>query len=122
MTIGGAVDPDETPADAAVRECWEEAGLLVEITHLIGVFGGPEFRVIYPNGDKVCYVTSVFGAVPIGGEARPDGVETSDLRFVGRDEWHELPMTPMTRTMVERSFGYDGRPCFARPTWRSPKE
>jgi 8-oxo-dGTP pyrophosphatase MutT (NUDIX family) len=26
MTVDGAIDPDERPADAAVRECWEETG------------------------------------------------------------------------------------------------
>ena len=46
MTVGGAIEPDETPADAAVRECWEETGLLVEPTGLLGVFGGPGFRVV----------------------------------------------------------------------------
>jgi 8-oxo-dGTP diphosphatase len=28
-TPGGAIEPDERPADAAVREAWEETGLLV---------------------------------------------------------------------------------------------
>ena len=27
---GGSIDPDESPADAVVREVWEETGLLVE--------------------------------------------------------------------------------------------
>jgi 8-oxo-dGTP pyrophosphatase MutT (NUDIX family) len=31
---GGAVDPHERPADAAVRECLEETGLLVELSGL----------------------------------------------------------------------------------------
>ena len=38
MTVGGAINPDETPADAAVRECWEETGLRVELTRILGVF------------------------------------------------------------------------------------
>src|ERR1700761_5692223 len=48
---GGAIDPQEQPADAAVRECFEETGLLVELRGVIGVFGGPDFLVKYPNGD-----------------------------------------------------------------------
>src|SRR4051794_30777619 len=39
---GGGVDRNEQPADAAVRECFEETGLLVRLDALIGVFGGPE--------------------------------------------------------------------------------
>jgi 8-oxo-dGTP pyrophosphatase MutT (NUDIX family) len=48
---GGAVDPEEQPADAAVRECFEETALLVKLDALIGIFGGPEFLISYPNGD-----------------------------------------------------------------------
>jgi 8-oxo-dGTP pyrophosphatase MutT (NUDIX family) len=32
------IEPFELPADAAVRETWEETGLFVELTGLIGVF------------------------------------------------------------------------------------
>jgi ADP-ribose pyrophosphatase YjhB (NUDIX family) len=39
---GGAVEPTEVPADAAVREMFEETGLLVRLTRLVGVFGGPD--------------------------------------------------------------------------------
>src|SRR4051794_36878021 len=58
MLPGGAIDPHEHPADAAVRECFEETGLLVRPTGLIGVFGGPEFLARYPNGD-VAYYTAI---------------------------------------------------------------
>src|SRR6476469_2851423 len=51
-TPGGMVEPYETPADAAVREMWEETGLLVEPTAILGVFGGPECAVEYANGDR----------------------------------------------------------------------
>jgi ADP-ribose pyrophosphatase YjhB (NUDIX family) len=36
----GFVDFDETPADAAIRECREETGLEVEIIGLLDVIGG----------------------------------------------------------------------------------
>jgi 8-oxo-dGTP pyrophosphatase MutT (NUDIX family) len=52
-TVGGVVEPDEHLSDAAVREAWEETGLLVEPVRVIGVYGGPEFHVTYSNGDEV---------------------------------------------------------------------
>jgi hypothetical protein len=47
----GAADPNERPAEAAVRGYLEATGLLVEITGLTGVLGGSDFLVQYPNGD-----------------------------------------------------------------------
>ena len=38
---GGAIESGETPADAAVREMWEETGLLIKLVRILGVFGGP---------------------------------------------------------------------------------
>ena len=121
MTVGGAIDPDERPADAAVRECWEETGLLVELTRVLGVFGGPEFRINCPNGDTVSYVVTVFEARWVDGEAFPDGLETSALRFVSREEAASLPMATWTKEMVKRAYDYNGTPYFARPTWRPLK-
>ena len=34
------IEPGETPANAAVRETWEETGLIVALTRIVGVFGG----------------------------------------------------------------------------------
>jgi 8-oxo-dGTP pyrophosphatase MutT (NUDIX family) len=120
MTIGGAIDPDEAPADAAVREFWEETGLLIEPTALLGVFGGPEFRITYPNGDHTSYMATVFLGLRIGGELRPDGSEAVALRFVTRAEAAGLPMTPFTGAIVAQAFDYVGTPYFARPRWQPP--
>jgi ADP-ribose pyrophosphatase YjhB (NUDIX family) len=91
-TIGGSVEPDESPRDGAVREAEEEAGVTVELGNILGVFGGPEYRVIYPNGDGSAYVVTVFDATVMAGTPRPDGDETSE---VGWFRPEELPFDQM---------------------------
>jgi 8-oxo-dGTP pyrophosphatase MutT (NUDIX family) len=83
-TVGGAVEPGESPADAAVREVKEETGLDVELTALVEVLGGPDFEMTYPNGDECAYLSIVYDARVVGGTLTPDGVEVS------RCEWFEL--------------------------------
>jgi 8-oxo-dGTP pyrophosphatase MutT (NUDIX family) len=58
---GGAVEPDEDPAAAVAREVREELGIEVALQDVIGVYGGPEFRITYRNGrpgplrhDRLC--------------------------------------------------------------------
>ncbi len=81
---GGSVEPQESPADAVVREAWEETGLLVEPLCIQGVYAGPEFLVTYANGDRVSYVMTVFECAVRQGELRPDGQETLELAFMRR--------------------------------------
>jgi 8-oxo-dGTP pyrophosphatase MutT (NUDIX family) len=90
-TIGGAVEPDETPHDGAVREAEEEAGVTVQLGNILGVLGGPEYRVTYPNGDESAYVRTVFDAMVKEGTPRPDGDETSEVG------WFRPKSCPSTR-------------------------
>src|SRR5215475_10403483 len=77
---GGLIEPGEQPADAAVRETWEETGLLVEITGLLGAYGGSDLVIDYPNGDRAAYIGTIFRGRVVGGNMRPDGEETLDVR------------------------------------------
>lgn len=86
-TVGGAIDEDESPADAARREAREEIGVAVEITGLLDAIGGPQFQVCYPNGDRCAYVSIVYTArIPHGAQITPDGDEVTQTRWFGRDE------------------------------------
>jgi ADP-ribose pyrophosphatase YjhB (NUDIX family) len=57
---GGYVDYGETVTDAAMRETWEETGLKVDLTGLVGVYTYPGAPVII-----------VYGATVLSGELTP---------------------------------------------------
>ncbi|HVC71943.1 MAG TPA: NUDIX domain-containing protein [Acidimicrobiales bacterium] len=103
--IGGTVEPDESPADAAVREAEEEAGVRVTLTGILGVIGGPDFRITYPNGDQTSYVSTVFDATVIGGHPTPDNDETSEVRWFALDELPADEMSAFTRALL-RAVGF----------------
>lgn len=115
---GGAIDPNEHPADAAVRECFEETGLLTKPRRLIGVFGGPEFMILYPNGDLTYYTVVAFEAVIVGGTLAPDGDEIATLRFVDRAEWEQLSISPSSRIISRQAFAHDLAPYFTSASWQ----
>src|SRR5215468_4560173 len=91
VTPGGILEPGEQPADAAVRETWEETGLLVELTGILGVYGGRDLMIDYANGDRAAYVGTIFRGKITGGALRPDGDETLEVRWFSRDELMRVP-------------------------------
>src|SRR5882724_4356016 len=67
-TVGGAVDPGESPAEAAIREAREEIGVEVRLRRLLDVLGGSDYEVTYPNGDRSAYVIAVYEATIVAGD------------------------------------------------------
>lgn len=97
-TIGGVVEPDEDPADAAVREAKEEAGVDVVLGPILGAVGGPDFRVRYPNGDETAYVSVVYDATVVGGDAAPDHDETVEVGWFSPAELASLDLGSFARS------------------------
>jgi 8-oxo-dGTP pyrophosphatase MutT (NUDIX family) len=100
QTLGGAVDPDESPRQAAVRESLEEAGVEVRLEGIRDVLGGPQFRLRYRNGDEVGYVPTVFEARVVGGTPTPDGEETTEVGWFAESELAATPLTRFTRDLL----------------------
>ena len=113
-TPGGMIEPDERPADAVVREVWEETGLRVEPARVAGVYGGPGFVVAYPNGDETQYVIVAFACTVTGGELRADGDETTEARFWSLAETADLPMAGWLRGILPDAFAHAESAAFAR--------
>ncbi|GAA1965576.1 NUDIX hydrolase [Kitasatospora viridis] len=86
--VGGIVDPGEQPADAAVRECLEETGVLAEPELLSSVTVSP--LVTYPNGDQMRYLELAFRCRAVGGEARVNDEESLEVAWFEPDEVPEL--------------------------------
>lgn len=101
---GGAVDPGETPARAAVREAYEETGLTVELIRVLGVFGGEYMVIDYTNGDRTAYVSSIFEAKPVGGELRPIDGEADAFQYYSREEALQLDLVPTARHVLRYIF------------------
>ena len=120
VTPGGLIEPGEQPADAAVRETWEETGLTVEITGILGVYGGPDLLVDYANGDQVSYIATIFRGRVISGTLRPDGSEVLDVRYFTREELARAPHSKWMNTCTELLFSRDAPPHFIKPSWLPP--
>ncbi|KJL42480.1 NUDIX hydrolase [Microbacterium trichothecenolyticum] len=84
--ITGIVDPGEEPADAAVRETREEAGVVCRVERLAWVHQIP--RIVYGNGDQADYLDLTFRCAWVSGEPYPADGEMTE---VGWFDLHALP-------------------------------
>ncbi|MGA2996062.1 NUDIX domain-containing protein [Bradyrhizobium sp.] len=114
---GGALDPNERPADAAIRECFEETGLLIEITGLIGVFGGPEFLVRYPNGDECYYISTAFRGTVIKESGVSSDGELTEIGYYSQAEFERLATSPQTKLIARTTFANSNNPFFQPPMY-----
>jgi len=83
---GGIIEPGEAPADAAVREIFEETGVIAVPEALVAVTVCDQ--VTYPNGDLVQYLELLFRCRACGGSARVNDSESIDVG------WHALTDLP----------------------------
>jgi 8-oxo-dGTP pyrophosphatase MutT (NUDIX family) len=120
-TPGGSIDPEESPPDAVVREVWEETGLDVVPTRLLGVYGGPPCVVTYTNGDRTSYVMVVFECEIRGGVLRPVSDETNAAAFVGAAELSGYRTSPWVRHVLPGLYDRSRSRHFEAPSWRPPQ-
>ncbi len=65
---GGRMESGESAAEACAREVFEETGLRVRVTRLIGIYTSPDFVIEYADGNRFQIVAMSFEAEVIGGE------------------------------------------------------
>ncbi|MEE1619934.1 NUDIX hydrolase [Zafaria sp. Z1313] len=99
----GILEPGEEPAGAAVREVQEETGVRCVVERLAGV--GTTAPVTYPNGDRAQYLDVVFACRYVGGEARVNDDENSEVAWFAPGEVPELP--PLHRRAIDWALSAD---------------
>jgi len=97
---GGATDSGESVAEGCAREVFEETGLGVRVTRLVGVYSDPDQLVIYPDGNKVHVVALSFEAEIVSGELGLSN-ETTDAGFFTISDMEGLPMLGNHKRRVE---------------------
>lgn len=116
---GGAIEPGESPADAAVREMWEETGLHVELSGILGVYGGPEFIVEYSNGDMTSYVMTVFESKIIDGSLSLVNDESLEGAYLTKKEILNKNTQPWVKMISNDIFlQKKGKASFRPPLWK----
>lgn len=105
--VGGIVDPGEQPAACAVREVFEETAVRCEVERvvLVQTLRKP---IVYPNGDQCQFMDINFLCRAVGGEARVNDEESTD---VGWFEVDKLPeMKRFSHFRIEQALADE-------PTW-----
>jgi 8-oxo-dGTP diphosphatase len=112
---GGAIEPGESVAQAAVREVREETGLEVVLEGLVGVYSKPRWR--RGGGHEI-----VFRARPVGGDlARADPGETAEARYFAPGELPERLWWTHRRILADALAGAAGAVVTLDAVWPFPQ-
>lgn len=104
---GGAQEPGESVAGAAVREAAEETGLDVEVTGIVGVYSDPGHVIAYDDGEVRQEFSVVLRARVTGGELSA-GDDASAAAWFAPGEVDGLAVSPPMRLRI--AHGLSGGP------------
>lgn len=96
----GGMEAGESPSETAVREVFEETGLHVRVTRLVGVYSDPHQLVMYVDGTKVQIVAVHFEAETTGGALGLSN-ETSDFGYFSLEEMEGIEMLGHHKKRIE---------------------
>lgn len=105
---GGWADVNETPAECVAKEVREEAGVEVRATKLAAALD--RTRQGHPPRAFSC-TQLLFLCEPLGGDPRPDGVETTEAAWFARAQVPTaLSLSRILPHQIERMFAHAADP------------
>jgi ADP-ribose pyrophosphatase YjhB (NUDIX family) len=106
---GGAQDIGEYIADTVVRETKEESGIDVKVTGVVGIYSNPNHVMAYSDGEVRQQFSICFRATHLGGQPTPSN-ESSEVRWVPRQELDQLPIHPSIRLRIDHGYRHASEP------------
>jgi 8-oxo-dGTP diphosphatase len=107
---GGCVEVGETVAEAAVRKTFEEAGVHVLVTGIVGLFTDPRYVIRSPGGEVRQQFAVLFRARALGGVPHPDLREASAASWVAMADLPGLRIDPPVREWVAEALANESAP------------
>ena len=105
---GGRVELGEFVEEAAKRELLEETGLTANALDLFGVFSGPELHHVYPDGNEVYIIDTVYLCNDFSGIPKFQEEECLDLQWFAYDclpENLSPPIVPALKKFISEQWG-----------------
>lgn len=95
---GGKIQYHETPADAAVRECREETGCLVEVSALVPYIHTNQW--VRDDGTSFQVFVLAYLSRYISGEPAPSDAKVAEVRWYTANEVRALSCLPGSQEVV----------------------
>lgn len=96
---GGKMELGESLGDCAVRETFEETGVTVEVTGIVGTYTNPGHVFAYDDGEVRQEFSICLLARPTGGTLRTSD-ESFEVAWFAPDSIDGLPMVPSIRKRI----------------------
>jgi ADP-ribose pyrophosphatase YjhB (NUDIX family) len=105
---GGWIDINESPAEAVVREIFEESGYHTRAMKLLAVYD----RNKHAHPPMLFHAYKIFFQCEIVGGAPSHSIETDGVGFYGLDELPDLSVARVTAAQIARLFEH-----YRHPEW-----
>jgi ADP-ribose pyrophosphatase YjhB (NUDIX family) len=109
---GGRHELGETMSATAIRETYEETGVKIEVTGLVGIYSNPNHVIAFSDGEIRQEFSICFRAHPLGGTPRPSD-ESTEVEWVERDKLRELDIHPSIMLRIEHGFTDRSEPYYS---------
>ncbi|MES2733398.1 MAG: NUDIX hydrolase [Bacteroidota bacterium] len=106
---GGWADVGYTPKEVAVKEVWEESGLVVEAVRLLAVLD----KKCHQHPPTPYYSYKIFILCQVVGGALAQGLETSEVGYFEETHLPELSLDRITEPQIKLMFDMHRNPSLA---------